>query len=277
MSPTFSVRPVLRRTIAVALALLVTIGLVAIDPHGSSGSSGWVPSAHTKLPRHDYKHWKLVFADNFTGHKLGSAWSVYGPTKVPSNPDTAYWSPKHAKVGNGTLTLKGTRNGGKGRIVTAGMGLWGAKPLKYGKVKMLVRVAKCPEVKYAWLLWPYNGEWPSGGEIDFAEDEGGSRAGTTGSVTYASRDGAPAHLPQNYVASHRHFSDWHVVGVEWRRGSIKYTLDGRKWGARKSANIPRGPMVLALQTESLARPGSVPGSFSSCNAQIGWVAEWSPA
>jgi beta-glucanase (GH16 family) len=263
---------------ATTLALMVsTVGLSTDSAANSFTSVNMrtaIRTAHTRMPNHNLKHWKLAFRDDFRGHKLSSAWSVYGPTAVPSNPNTAYWSPSHAKVANSMLTLSGKRDRANGQIVTAGVGLWGEKPLTYGKYKMLVRVTKCSEVKYAWILWPYNGEWPAGGEVDFGEDEGGARQGTTGSIVYDNQ-GSPGTLRQNYVTTQRPFSDWHVVGVIWKPGVIKYTLDGKTWGVRRSADVPSQPMVLALQTESLVPSNQVPKSFDSCNAQIGWVAEWS--
>ena len=61
-----------------------------------------------------------------------------------------------------------------------------------------------------------------------------------------------------------------------RSHTLEYTLDGRKWGARNSTKVPNTPMVLALQTESLVPANQVPSNFTSCNAQIGWVAVWKP-
>lgn len=275
-------RRVTRRTTVLALTtvtlVLATLGVTAASSGANTFTSRHIVTsarnANWPLPNYSLRHWKLVYTDNFDGRKLGSEWGVYGPDAPPSNPNTAYWSPQHVKVAHGMMTLVGTQDQKGGRIVTAGLGLWGAKPLKYGKWKMLVRVTKCSEVKYAWLLWPYSGQWPSGGEVDFAEDEGGSRAGTTGSIIY-SNDGSPATLKQNYVTTRNPFSDWHVVGVAWTHDRIRYTIDGKVWGVRKSANVPQTPMVLALQTESLVAPNQVPKNFSSCNAQIGWVAEWS--
>jgi beta-glucanase (GH16 family) len=270
------------RTAAVAATLLALVaGILSVTPTSAAKSYTEVTmrtptrSAHTLMPTRDLKHWKLIFTDNFNGHKLSPLWSVYGPTAPPSNPNTAYWSPSHAKVRHGMLTLVGKRDTAGGRIVTAGIGLWGFHPQTYGKYKMLVRVTRCSEVKYAWILWPYSGQWPAGGEIDFGEDEGGTRQGTTGSIVFDDR-GAPGTLRQNYVISKRPFSDWHVVGVVWKKDMIRYTLDGQTWGVRKSTNVPSQPMVLALQTESLVPSNQVPSSFGSCDAQIGWVAEYAP-
>ena len=83
------------------------------------------------------------------------------------------------------LTINASRDASvapSGQIVSAGLGLWKLPPQTYGKWEMLVRMDACPQVKYAWLLWPYSNSWPNDGEIDFAEDEGGSRSSTVASV-----------------------------------------------------------------------------------------------
>ena len=104
------IRPIRRlRLVGSAMAGLTALATlsVAVAPSGSSGSIGLRPTAHTPIPAHDLKHWKLVFADDFRGHSLSSAWGVYGPNPAPSNPGTSYWSPSHARVGHGMLTIVG--------------------------------------------------------------------------------------------------------------------------------------------------------------------------
>jgi hypothetical protein len=230
------------------------------------------------MPTGNLAHWRQVYADDFTGRSLNpAAWSRYQDGIVPSNPSTAYWSPSHAQVSHGMLTIKGARDPGvatNGQIVTEGLGLWNLPEQTYGKYEMLVRMDKCTAVKYAWLLWPTVGTWPAAGEIDFAEDEGGPRGQTTGSVLYRGAGGAAATLPQNRVSPARPLSDWHVVGVEWTRGQVRYTLDGHVWGVVNSSHVPGGPMTLVLQTESKLAPGQVPSTFNSCNAQVGWVVQY---
>jgi beta-glucanase (GH16 family) len=245
-----------------------------------TNSSGPAPvGANTPMPTGDLANWHQVYADDFTGSTLNtwSAWSTYQNGPVPSNPDTAYWSPSHAKVGNGMLTIVGSRDPAvspDGRIVTEGLGLWKLPAQTYGKYEALVRMDSCSAVKYAWLLWPSWGGWPNTGEIDFAEDEGGSRTGTVASVLYGNPDGSAATLPQNRLTPSRPMSDWHVVGVEWTPGSVRYTLDGALWGTVQSSHVPSGPMTFVLQTESKLYPGQVPATFGSCNAQVGWVVQY---
>jgi len=232
-------------------------------------------TAHTRMPRKNSKNWKIVYATQFTG-KLNTrtAWSVY-TRPGSSNPGTAWFSAKHVTVSHGQLHIKGYVDRAvkaDGRVVTGGLGLW-KRPERYGRYTMLVRMDACADVKYAWLLWPYDNKWPSGGEIDFAEDEGGNRRLTTASVNYAGAGGRVATLPQDYAAPKRPFSGWHVIGVDWTPHSIAYRIDGQYWGSVKHTHIPRTPMVFVLQTEGKARPGHVT-LHGQCNADIGWVVQY---
>jgi hypothetical protein len=236
-------------------------------------------NAHTPLPTGNLGHWRRVFGDNFNGSSLNtkSAWSEYANGSVPSNPSTAYWSPSHVKVGNGQMTIVGARDAAvaaHGRIVTEGLGLWKLPEQTYGKWEVLVRMDRCASVKYAWLLWPTVGSWPAAGEIDFPEDEGGSRAQTVGSVLYKGASGKAATLRQDHLTPARPMSGWHVVGVEWTPGLVRYTIDGKVWGSVHSSHVPSGPMTFVMQTESKAAAASLPNSFSPCNAQVGWVVQY---
>jgi beta-glucanase (GH16 family) len=233
-------------------------------------------TASTLMPSGNLAHWKLVYADDFL-HSLNttSAWSVY--RKAPgSNPTTAWYARNHVRVSHGQLNIKGyvdRKAKRDGRVVTGGLGLW-KLPQRYGKYEMLVRMDRCTDVKYAWMLWPFNDQWPRGGEIDFAEDEGGSRAVTTATTLYAGRQNQPKRLPQDYGRPAGGLSRWHTIGVVWTPTSIRYTMDGHYWGRPKTTHLPRGPMVLVLQTEGKVRPAQVSLKGGSCNAHVGWVVQY---
>jgi len=219
-------------------------------------------------------------------------WVVNGPLyddPYKPNPDTASWSPSHVKVENGMLNIYGyvDKNvNSQLRVVTGGLGLWKLKDKagqfgqKYGKWEMLVRIDQCPEVKYAWLLWPVSNNWPADGEIDFAEDAGGNRASMSATVHYANASKQDAIHQQNDLPSRTSppgfFSSWHVVGVEWTAAQIRYTLDGQYVGTPVTTNLPPGPMVFVMQTEGVLAPANVKLGTGQCNAQIRWVAQYMP-
>jgi hypothetical protein len=236
-------------------------------------------SRHTAMPKGNLPKWRQVFADNFSGTKLNTktAWSAYNRGAPGSNPYTGWWMASHAVVHSGVLTLKGSvdrKASPSGRVVTAGVGLWKLPPQTYGKYEALVRMDKCTDVKYAWLLWPYSGQWPKGGEIDFAEDEGGNRATTTASLLYRNSAMQADALKKDYDSPQGGFSHWHVVGVEWTPKAVRYTIDGHYWGTTKTSHIPSKPMTFIMQTEGKAYPSQVNLGGSSCNAKVAWVTQY---
>ena len=237
------------------------------------------PTATTPMPTKNPKGWKSTYADNFNGPlNTGNAWSIYD-TPGTSNPTTSWYATNHVLVGGGQLHINGYVDKAAqpdGRVVTGGLGLW-KRPQKYGKWEMLVRMDPCTDVKYAWLLWPFSDKWPAGGEVDFAEDEGGDRALTTATLIYAAPDGSDTHLPQDYATPTPNFSAWHEIGLEWTPKSIRYTLDGQYWGTPKTTHLPPTPMVFVLQTEGKVPPSQVNLPGGSCNAQVGWVVQYKMA
>jgi Glycosyl hydrolases family 16 len=262
----------------VTLAIVVILALASASQPALGASSARAPrsTASTAMPSRNLSHWKIRYADDFR-HSLDTrnAWAVY--TKPgSSNPTTAWYARDHVRVSHGQLNIRGyvdRHAQPDGRVVTGGLGLWHL-PQRYGKYEMLVRMDKCRDVKYAWMLWPYNNKWPSGGEVDFAEDEGGSRAVTTATTLYAGPKDQPRHLPQDYNRPAGGLSSWHVIGVVWTPTSIRYTMDGHYWGKPKTSHLPHGRMVLVMQTEGKVRPAKVDLNGSSCNAHIGWVVQY---
>jgi len=243
------------------------------------------------MPTGNLPGWTLVYSNDFNSPlDFKNAWGYYDGTVSGANPDTSYWSKDHLTVADGILNLNGYVDSKvpakyQGRVTTGGLGLWtlrdekGQIGQKYGKWEMLVRIDQCPDVKYAWLLWPASGNWPSGGEVDFAEDGGGNRASTGATIHYANASGKDAILPQDSFpnpASPGFFSSWHVIGVEWTAAQIRYTLDGQYWGTPKTTHLPPGPMVFVMQTEGLLGPTKVTLGSGQCSAQIGWVVQYKP-
>jgi beta-glucanase (GH16 family) len=231
------------------------------------------------MPVGNLPGWQQVYADDFSATTLNTwtAWSVYNNGAPGSNPNTGWWMASHAIVSNNMLTLRGAVDPAAspdGRVVTAGLGLWKLPAQTYGKYEILARIDQCPDVKYAWLLWPYSGKWPDDGEIDFAEDEGGSRTTTTASLLYKNALGLSDALPKDRISPTPDFSGWHRIGVEWTPTSVRYTLDGAYWGQPKTTEIPHNPMTLVLQTEGKLAPSAVTLGSGTCNAQIDWVVQY---
>jgi beta-glucanase (GH16 family) len=265
-----------RRLPAIVVMRAFTSATVPLQPAYAATAHSKRITASTAMPTRSSPHWRIRYADDFTNRLNTSAWSVY-TQPGSSNPTTAWYSSKHVRVNQGQLKILGyvdRKAKADGRVVTGGLGLW-RLPQRYGKYEILVRMDRCQDVKYAWMLWPYNNQWPGGGEVDFAEDEGGNRAVTTATTLFAARGGQPAHFPQDHARPVGGFSSWHVLGVVWTPKSIRYTLDGHYWGKAKTSHLPKGPMVLVLQTEGKVRPKQVDLKGGSCNAHVGWVVQYS--
>jgi beta-glucanase (GH16 family) len=180
-----------------------------------------------------------VLADDFTGKTLRPVWTTY--SGQPGGDPAGWWEPSHVVVEDSQLRLRTYREGG--RWVSGGVGAWRGDGLTYGKVEMRMRAPKAHGVSYAMLLWPVSGRWPIDGEIDFAEDGGGDRSGTSATLHFGANN---REFTRTVDAN---FSDWQTIGVEWTPGKLVYTLNGKPWGTVNSDHVPDKRMVLALQSQ----------------------------
>lgn len=231
----------------------------AAKPPTSTTSGGSIPAA---------AGWTKVYQDDFTGSALGTGWGKYSGA-IPSTPGGT-WSGSMVEVADGKLKLHTEKVNGAWNSGGV-MNDVGGKTT-YGKYLVRFRMDKANGVKYALLLWPTSGQWPMDGEIDFAEDGGGSRKSTAGTLHWGTT-ASHQQLQRNAKAD---FSKWHTVGVEWTPGKVVFTLDGKPYGTIKNSNAPTKPMNLALQTEA----GSC-GQWMTCTdsttpstttLEVDWVA-----
>lgn len=210
---------------------------------GSSGGGGSASTSGVPVPVGDLTYWRQVFWDDFTGSSLGHGWGEYNGT-IPSMPG-GEWDPSHVDVSDGKLKLL-TQNVG-GQWTSGGVMNHVQAQTTYGKYEVRFRMDKAPGVKYAILLWPKSGTWPQDGEIDFAEDGGGSRTGTTATVHWGPNQASKEMIQRQLKGD---FSQWHTLGVEWYWDKLTYTLDGKAWATVYTKNTPSKPMNLAIQTEA---------------------------
>lgn len=132
---------------------------------------------------------------------------------------------------------------------------------KYGTYSERFRVSKVERgYKSAHLLWPTTGECDSC-EIDFPE---GEWTGTVSAFTHPEGGGR-----QDAFSTRARWSDWHTSVIEWKPGSVTYTLDGRFVGS-SVRNVPTAPMIWVLQNES-ALGGATAPIGSSAQIDIDWV------
>lgn len=226
---------------------------ILVDDSATSGGKAvrfTQSSSNDTMPVGDKPGWKQVLADDFSGTILGTGWGKYSGN-IPSMPG-GVWDPARIEVANGALKLHAA-NRGDGTWTSGGAANTGAAKRTYGKWEMRMRMTKGNGVKYAALLWPSNGTWPVDGEIDFAEDGGGDRSGTSATTHYAGPDGSGHYIVQRSLKVD--MSQWQNIGVEWTPGKLVYTINGQPWGevTTPPAAIPDGPMFFAIQTEANTR------------------------
>jgi beta-glucanase (GH16 family) len=223
------------------------------------------------MPKGDIAGWKQVFADDFTGSTPGSKWGSY--SGQPGGNPAGWWMPSHTTTQNGKLTLDGYLDGGKN--ASGGTSAWSASQLTYGKYEVRFRADVGRGYGYAFLLWPASGKWPVDGEIDFAEDGGTDRQGTTATLHYGASN---SQIARDLKAD---FSSWHTIGVEWTAGKLVYTLDGKPWSTVTGSMVPSTPMFLAVQQMALPCTQWTACVDSTTPAhtkiEIDWVAVYSPS
>lgn len=208
-----------------------------VPPVASRGGLRHVPSG--AMPVGSIRGWRQVLAEDFTSGRLPRGWGSYAGR--PGGNPYGWWDPSHVAVRGKDLHLVGDWQ--HGRLVTGGL-MATHLASTYGKYEVRFKVSRAAGVAYALLLWPADGSWPVGGEIDFAEDGGGRRASTTATLHY----GAANTQVQRHVRAD--FSHFQTVGVEWTPGRLVYTLNGRPWATVVSPHVPSRPMRLALQLEA---------------------------
>jgi beta-glucanase (GH16 family) len=223
------------------------------------------------VPKGDLPGWKQVMAEDFTGSTLPTGWGSY--EGQPGGEPNGNWLHSHTVVGNGVMTLAGYQDAGK--FTTGGVMASGASigNLTYGKYEVRFKIAKGHGVKYAALLWPVSEHWPVDGEIDFAEDGGGDRDTSTGTIHYG------ADNSQIQKTATGDFSTWTTMGVEWTPSKVVYTMNGQPWATVTGSSVPHTAMNLAIQTQA-GTCGSWAGATcpdSTTPAHVDMQVDWAVA
>ncbi|HWD08575.1 MAG TPA: glycoside hydrolase family 16 protein, partial [Actinomycetota bacterium] len=194
-----------------------------------------------------------------------------------------WWDPSHVVVSGGMLQLQcyvdpahanpANMNG----YVCGGVGSGGALVQTYGQYDVRFRVDKGDGIGYAALLWPSYTSWPP--EIDFAEDGGGDRSGTTATWHCGSNGDDSCQEQANLTID---VSRWHTLGVQWTPTSLVYTIDGATWATMTGPGIPNVAMEMDLQMQAGAcgdpyTPCPDATTPSNVNMDVDWVVAYKPA
>jgi beta-glucanase (GH16 family) len=252
----------------------LSVGTASAAPTASATSSGnpsagsSLGAASTESPPGSTPGWQLVYSQDFSGSTLPPDWGAY--KGQPGGDPYGQWDPADVVVSGGALHLLATPDG-SGGYSTGGVMFYG-NPQTYGMYLVRMKGDYEPglQISDVALLWPNSSVWPP--EIDFYEDQGGTRASYLATV-HPGPSGDNSDQVHDAVDSDG--TQWHTYGVQWTPTSITFTIDGQPAGAAVlSSGLPAWPnipMNLALQSQNVgpAQPGQ-----SIETMTVAWVAEY---
>jgi hypothetical protein len=187
-------------------------------------------SRSTAAGRYGWKN--LVAREDFSGSSLPESWGTYDGA---ANGD-GVWSPDQIRVGRGVARLSGTSDG-----KTAGMYWKGSQ--KYGRWEIRARFpAGCGCYTPLLILWPHDNDWPSGGEIDYAEVFNAARQRVHFNLHYGTDDTVIGASKTVDMTTWRHFA------VEWTPDHISGYIDGEQYfRTTRQSTQPPERMFQAVQ------------------------------
>lgn len=270
-----------------------TVGTGPGTDVGGGGSTGLVVPSGEAMPTTAPAGWRRIFEDDFdSAVALGSFpstvsadWSAY-PSPWPDTSRNGRYDPQRTlSVHDGMLDIHlhtETLNGVARHLVAAphprlpasdpsvttlvaSEGVYSA--MLYGRYSVRFRAdANIPGYKTAWLLWPFDNDWPRNGEIDFPE--GDLALGDT-IHAFMHRQGATSGSDQDGVDSGVVYTAWHTAVIEWTPTVCRFLLDGVEIMA-PTTRIPNTPMRWVLQTETVLS-GVAPLDATSGHVYVDWV------
>jgi beta-glucanase (GH16 family) len=200
--------------------------------------------------------WKLVWADEFDGKGIDRTKWDFDLGNRFFNRDLNTWvrgwgndelqyytrEPENAFVKDGMLHIRALKESYNGCAYTSAR-LKSRKrdgsPLfskRYGKFEFR---AKLPTGQGLWpALWllPQDeryGGWAASGEIDVVEARGQEPTKVLGTLNFGGRWPANTHVSRDYVLPGRGaIADFHVYGLEWEPGEVRWSVDGRRYAAQ---------------------------------------------
>lgn len=203
------------------------------------------------------KGWKLTWSDEFDGPD-GSApdpakWSfVTGGSGFGNNELETYTDrSRNVRISQGKLAITAlkedfTGSDGIQRGYTSGrLETKGHFAQAYGRVEARIRIPKGGQGIWPafWMLGDNIDTvgWPKGGEIDIMENVGKEPDQVHGTLHGPGYSGgnpltSAYTMPDNEAVS----DDFHIFGVEWEPGAVRFYVDGELYVTRTPKDVPAG-------------------------------------
>jgi len=223
--------------------------------------------------------WKLVWHDEFNGHKLDSGkWNVL-VREQSKHTELQYYLPDEVYVEKGCLHLRsehrdfGSQHFTSGRIDTSGK----FAPV-YGRFEIRGKLPGGKGLWPAYWLYPQNRDWamerlmaqavtngleklipearPWYSEIDIMEYLGHQTNITYGTLHYYTFQGVKKSSAGKFKAPVDLSTDFHIFALEWEPDQIRWYVDGKLYHSTTNG-IPHAPHYLILNT---AVGGKWPGN-----------------
>ena len=250
-------------TAALVSAALAAAGISA-GPHATRPTT--IPAGTPPPPGYH-----LVWHDEFDGAEVdrthwdfdaGTGFYIPASRGHPGqwvngwgNDELECYTDRHANayVADGWLHLRAVKEDYRGghyssaRLRTGGHGEMPLFTMTYGRVEWR---AKLPVGQGLWpALWllPQDeayGGWAASGEIDVLEARGGEANVVQGTIHYGGPSPANVWAGQKARVSGT-IADWHVYGLDWTPGRLRWTVDGvttftrDRWTSKAADGTPR--------------------------------------
>lgn len=195
--------------------------------------------------------WELTFRDDFSGRQLDAGhWNRIEGGGGFGNRELQYYSgrPENVFLSNGFLVLRALKEDYRdhgytsAKLTTQHKVFW-----TYGKFEIRAKLPQGQGLWPAFWMMPEDwvpfwestdisgmkyGGWPSCGEIDIMECRGQEADRVIGSIHYGEPHGyasASFRLPEGKTFA----GDFHVFGLEWEPGVIRWLVDGKVYAEQK--------------------------------------------
>ncbi|HEV8607063.1 MAG TPA: glycoside hydrolase family 16 protein, partial [Tepidisphaeraceae bacterium] len=194
-------------------------------------------SCAPRIAAEDQGKEELVWSDEFEGNALdGSKWEVIVNGRGGGNKELQYYLKENVRVADGMLRIgarkeqhggpDGQRDYTSGKIRSKGKGDW-----KYGRIEVRAKLPKGKGIWPAvWMMPTDNryGNWPNSGEIDIVEVVGHEPDRVHGTLHYGDRQKRQMEKGSSFKLAKGTFADdFHVFGLEWEKGKISWSVDGK--------------------------------------------------